>query len=134
MKLSLPITAIFLLSTLFSNCGQKQETSSDKTVCEIYDEVDLKMLNIIELISDEYQHDEKFLAAFKDAQIYWIQYRNRQAKAVFPLQPKEYEYNVGDCKCKLYTELTRIRIKELEKWLDGVSADEECPGSFKVNS
>ena len=121
------------LSLLFVSCSESSKVeNSDLTVCERYDEIDLKMLNTIKQITAEYQGDEKFLDAFKDAQIYWIQYRNRQIKAVFPLQPKDYDYDVGACKCELYSELTTIRINELERWLQGVPAEENCAGSFKV--
>ena len=136
------IIPYLILVVILTNCSPSPSNEanneesivadSDLTACQRYDEVDLKMLNTIKQINSEYQNDEKFLYALKEAQIYWIQYRNRQAKAVFTLQPKQYDYPVGECKCELYTELTLIRIKELERWLKGVSPDEDCPGSYKV--
>ena len=121
------LLVIFLTQTL-AGCSEKTELNA----CQQLDEIDLKMLNIIKQIEQEYQHDEAFIAALKDAQLFWTQYRNRQVKAVFPLSPKNYDYEVGECKCEIYRDLTGLRVKELQKWLDGVSSEVTCQGSYKV--
>ncbi len=119
---------IFTLIMVLIGCKQEQ-----KTVCEQFDEVDLEMLTLIDDIKKEYAGKKEFLKAFDDAQIYWIQYRNRQIKAIFPFSPKQYKYDVGDCKCEVYRELTEVRIKELRKWVEGVPKSEICRGSYKTN-
>ncbi len=121
------VGAAIILSALLQ-CAQPDK----QTACEQLDEIDLQMLNMIKQIKNEYKHDQKFLAAFNDAQLYWTQYRNRQVKAIFPLTPNKYEYNVGECKCEVYRDLTKLRVKELQKWLDGVPENTTCKGSYKV--
>ena len=121
------ISATIVLTTLLQCAPPEMQTA-----CEQLDEIDLQMLNMIKQIKSEYEHDQKFLAAFNDAQLYWTQYRNRQVKAIFPLSPNKYEYNVGECKCEVYRDLTKLRVKELQKWLDGVPENTTCKGSYKV--
>ncbi len=115
---------------MVSGCSQSPET----TACKQLDEIDLEMLNIIKQIEQEYQQDEEFMLALKDAQLFWTQYRNRQVKAVFTKSPKNYDYLVGECKCEIYRDLTALRVKELQKWLDGVSPEVTCKGSYKVTN
>ena len=122
------IFLVILFAPALAGCSEKNEL----TACQQLDEIDLKMLNIVKQIEQEYQHDEVFIAALKDAQLFWTQYRNRQVKAVFPMSPKNYDYEIGECKCEIYRDLTGLRVKELQKWLDGVSAEVTCPGSYKV--
>ena len=145
--MNLPIDKIsnVIMVILLLGCSKNSEefTTTDSVVssefvyeastpCKQLDEIDLRMLNIIKQIEQEYQHDEIFLFAFNDAQIFWTQYRNRQVKAVFPLPPKKYDYPVGECKCEIYRDLTELRVKELQKWIDGVPSDITCTGSYKL--
>ncbi len=98
--------------------------------CKEFDKIDLEMLQIIDEINSRYAEDRKFIAAFKDAQIYWIQYRNRHIKAIYPLEPKKYDFDVGKCKCEVYSTLTLKRIEELKQWVDGVPEAAGCEGTF----
>jgi len=129
-----PIT-LALLWGLFSGCSNQSEQRSfnpDKTACQQLDEIDLEMLNLVKQIKAEYRDDEVFIAALNDAQTFWTQYKNRQVKAVFPLSPKNYDYDVGECKCEIYRDLTVLRVKELQKWIDGVAAEVTCRGTYQV--
>lgn len=126
VKISTALTA--LLINIFLGCSSPGEVNN----CGAFDKVDLEMLNMIAAIEKEYQADKEFIKAFKESQIYWIQYRNRHIKAVYPLSPKKYNYDVGDCKCIIYRDLTLTRISELKKWIDGVPANETCQGTYKV--
>lgn len=120
--------AILLL--VIVGCTKPEET---KTACEQLDEIDLEMLNLIDQINKLYQDDKSFLKAFKDSQIYWIQYRNRQVKAVYPLSPRKYDFDVGECKCEVYRDLTKIRVKELKKWIEGMP-ESQCQGSIPIKT
>lgn len=124
------IRMILLAMPLVANLSCSNQTQENN--CQQFDKVDLEMLNMIAVIEKEYQADKAFIKAFKESQIYWIQYRNRHIKAVYPLSPKKYNYDVGDCKCIIYRDLTLTRISELKKWIDGVPAEETCQGTYKV--
>lgn len=138
MKLNiLVLTALIVLC--FTRCEREKPENNTNEIkflsgdpCKQLDEIDKKMLDMIEQIKEEYKGDKGFILAFNDAQVYWIQYRNRQVKAMFPKSPRKYKYDVGECKCKAYRDLTVIRVKELQKWLDGVSPSETCTGSYKI--
>lgn len=124
-KLSILTLTLFVLSC------QHKET---KDPCKELDEVDRKMLDMVEQIKDEYKSNRVFLTYFKNSQIYWTQYRNRQVQAIFPPDSprRKYEYDTGPCKCEVYCDLTEIRIRELQKWLDGVPKSTICRGSYKI--
>lgn len=133
MKLYTPLMLVMLLSF----CSQKKAENNDftenddKTACEQLDEIDRVMLDLIEEIKEKKKDDKLFLTAFKDAQIYWIQYRNRQVKAVFPMSPNKYDYNVGECKCAIYRDLTLLRVEELKRWTKETPYTEDCPGTIQ---
>lgn len=130
MKLSFSKIGIPLLLLIIISC----EKPATKDPCKELDAVDKKMLDMVEQIKGEYKSDRVFLTYFKNSQIYWTQYRNRQVQAIFPPDSprRKYEYDTGPCKCEVYRDLTEIRIKELQKWLDGVPKDTNCRGSYKI--
>ena len=116
----------FLFVLLLAGCTNTTETLPP---CKEYSKADLEMLDLIDQIKEENKEDMVFLKAFDEAQIYWVQYRNRQVKAVFPLSPRKYDFNVGDCKCEIYSDLTKLRIEELRKWVVGVP-EGNCAGTY----
>lgn len=131
MKKLAVIPAMALAGILFLNsCAEQQEESINHDFCAQLDAIDLKMLNLIKEIEEKYKADKAFIKAFKDAQVYWVQYRNRHVKAIFPLSPRKYAYDVGECKCEVYRDLTQDRVKQLQKWVEGVDEDKTCKGSY----
>jgi uncharacterized protein YecT (DUF1311 family) len=122
----LPI--LLILAAIAISCAKPEE---DLTPCDALTQADREMLSLVEQIEAEFQNDKEFITAFKNSQIYWTQYRNRQVKAVYPKSPKKYDFDVGACKCELIREMTELRIKELRKWTDGIP-ESQCAGSYKT--
>lgn len=130
MKKNWYLVLVVILST--AACTQQNK---DFDHCEELNVVDREMLDIIDQIEEKYKDDQEFLTRFKDAQIYWIQYKDRHVRAMFPYKKKYYKENFGMtynyCKCKEWIRLTKLRNKELRRWLDGPSKEqEECPNSI----
>jgi uncharacterized protein YecT (DUF1311 family) len=112
------INASWIAFILLISC----QSNPKQNPCDKFDALDLKMLKLIELIEKKNSSNKRFLNSFKESQIYWIQYRNRQLKALYPLNNEHYEKEFGSdynlCKCVEHTRLTKIRIKELERWVE----------------
>lgn len=117
-----------ILAALNFGCEQ---TPVDFDPCDALTKVDREMLDLVAEIEKDYKDDEVFITAFKESQIYWTQYRNRQVKAVFPLSPRKYDFDVGECKCELMSAMTSARIEELKKWTIGIGSN-HCHGTYKV--
>lgn len=117
-------------------CGPKKLTIEE--TCTEFDQVDREMLDIIGEIKSKYKKDQEFLLRFNDVQVYWIQYRDRRLRAMYPKKwdlyyRKTYGKEVfNPCKCEELTRLTKVRIAELNMYLDGNSADQQdCPTVMK---
>jgi len=119
--------------TMFSCSDKTSYWDENETYCKQLDQVDLKMLNMLETIRTNNKADKEFLRAFNNSQIYWTQYRHMQIKAVFPLSPNKYDFNVGECKCKLSRDLTSRRVDDLKKWTSTQEGDVNCLGTYKKN-
>lgn len=111
---------------------QQSDTTSGKSVCETYDQTDKVMLDLIDQIEQKYVDDRRFLNRLSDAQVYWVQYRDRHIRALFPRDIKDYKKEhkdrYFDCKCEELTKLTKQRISELSRWM-GAATD--CPNSIR---
>ncbi|MEO1096317.1 MAG: lysozyme inhibitor LprI family protein [Bacteroidota bacterium] len=114
--------------------GAACTNNSYESHCAELDAIDLEMLQVHEKIKSKYSGDERFLQRLQDAQVYWIQYKDRHIRALYPLEKKNYKEKYGktynQCKCKEAARLTYLRVEELKIWLDG-PIDPECPTSIK---
>ncbi|MEM6812784.1 MAG: lysozyme inhibitor LprI family protein [Bacteroidota bacterium] len=108
-----------------------------KKVCKRYDIVDSEMLETINQIEIEFVKDQIFLERFRNSQIYWIQYKDRHLRALYPQDwDLYYRKNYGKqvfnaCKCKELIRITEARVLELKMYLEGSPKDQsECPSSW----
>ncbi len=111
-------------------------TSTDLDFCAEFDKKDFKMLNLIEVIRNKHASDAEFINKFDDAQVYWIQYRDRTLRALYPKDwslhyRAEYGKEVFNaCKCKELLRMTELRVDELELWNIGNPKNQsDCPSS-----
>jgi len=123
---------LFLPIIILASCNKTNVKYADS--CEEFNAIDLQLLNTIESINEKYKREKLFLQHFKNSQIYWIQYRDRQVRALYPLKKEDYSKQYGEsyglCKCKELTKLSKIRLKELERWLNEPNKTAECPNSI----
>jgi uncharacterized protein YecT (DUF1311 family) len=122
------LTVLLVITAITISCAKPEEGLAP---CDALTQADREMLDLIEEIENEYQNDKEFITAFKNSQVYWVQYRNRQVKAVYPKSPKKYDFDVGACKCELMREMTELRIIELRRWTEGIP-ESQCAGSYKT--
>lgn len=123
---------LLMLLIALSSCGKK---SGYENPCKELDAVDLEMLNIHKQIQKEYADDPLFLQKLQDAQVYWIQYKNRHIRSLYPKDSKFYKKNYDKqynyCKCAEAARLTVLRVKEMKLWLDGKHSGNDCPSSIR---
>lgn len=141
--LSLGLAAVISCSQPSStdkNNGLDDFSYSDDP-CTQFDEVDRQMLDMVETIKSKHADDAIFLERFKMEQVFWIQYRDRHLRALYPRDwDRHFRKKFGKevfnpCKCKELTRFTMNRIKELEHWLEGgVKGQDECPSFWNDNA
>ncbi|MEM9338134.1 MAG: lysozyme inhibitor LprI family protein, partial [Bacteroidota bacterium] len=125
----------FVTTVFIHSCNVKEkENNGNLSPCEAYESLDLEMLNTYEEIRKKYASNENntFRKRLNMSQVYWVQYRDRFIKALFPLDKEEYtdKQTYVDCKCKELSILTKNRIIELSVWLDGDMNRIDCPTSI----
>ncbi|GAB4241388.1 MAG: hypothetical protein Tsb0034_18410 [Ekhidna sp.] len=121
---------IIALMTLSFSCSSEVTTDP----CSAFDRIDREMLDLISEIETKNANKKEFLKAFKMEQVYWIQYRDRHLRAVYPKDwdryyRKEFGKDVfNPCKCMEMTRMTRRRIEDLQVFTTN-SPDEQknCP-------
>lgn len=119
----------------FMCCESQQNQSLDP--CDVYDAIDLEMLNTYDEVMANYKGEDhkSFRKRFSASQVYWIQYRDRFVKALYPDDQEDYRQQdwktYSRCKCTELTLLTKNRIEELRLWLDGSPSRTNCPTSIK---
>ncbi|REE00481.1 lysozyme inhibitor LprI family protein [Marinoscillum furvescens] len=120
----------FLIS--LAACQKNPNNTESKTSCTHYDQVDKEMLDLINKIEQKYAGEKRFIDRLTEAQVYWVQYRDRQVRALFPRDVKDYKKEHGEsyfvCKCDELIRLTNLRIAELNRWMEGSS---DCPNSIR---
>jgi hypothetical protein len=102
--------------------------------CTAFDEVDANMLQLIEQVNQKHVGNKSFLEAFKMEQVYWIQYRDRRIRSMYPKNwDRFYRKNYGretfnSCKCQELLRLAENRMDDLNMYLVGGPRDQEsCP-------
>ncbi|MEQ8237845.1 MAG: hypothetical protein RIA69_01465 [Cyclobacteriaceae bacterium] len=92
------------------------------------------MLTITSQVNEKYSSDKAFLEDFKMEQVFWIQYRDRRLRAMYPRSWDNFyrkkfgreEFNT--CKCQEMVRMAKIRIADLEMYINGSDAEQaDCP-------
>lgn len=131
---------IIVILTILAGCNSTNEASDKvefESNCKAYDAIDLEMLDLHEAIKNKYKDDALFLKRLQNAQISWIQYRDRHLHSLFPKGYDYYRKNydnklISECKCQELTRLTQLRVEDLKVWVEGEKAGwDGCPGSLE---
>ena len=127
---------IFLMGLTVA-CSQSTGDNTDP--CTQFDKVDKEMLDLIESIENKFVGDQLFKKALTMSQVYWIQYRDRHLRALYPEDwDRHYRKKYGKevfnpCKCKDLTRMTQARIEELKMWVEkGPNNQAECPSTWNT--
>ncbi len=124
----------FILFATFSardTFGQTQ-TELNLNAIRKYKKADLELNSSYQKILKGYASQPLFIKNFKTAQRLWLQLRDAELAARFPVAGS---YGSVEPMCKvMYLEgLTRERIEFLKTWLDGMPDGDVCNGSVKFD-
>ena len=71
------------------------------------------MLQKLDSIRSQYKREPDFIKRFNEAQIYWIQYKDRHIRALYPDKKEDYKKEFGmdynHCKCDEHVRITKAR-------------------------
>jgi len=133
MKLQIKGVIFLILLTASLSCTNDSQEIKYETPCDELDAVDLEMNETLSAVEEKFKQEKIFLAKLKNAQIKWIQYKDRHVDALFPKKQSFYEKNYKEdynqCKCREWARLTKLRTEELKSWLKEGS-DNDCPSSL----
>jgi len=128
------VFTVLILFYSLTNCAQsKLEFQKNKDTD--YRKVEIRLNTVYQEILVEYSSDSIFIERLKDSQRIWHLYRDSELEMKYPKENKLLEYGTiySTCACQTLIELTEVRIKKLQRWLDGVEEGEVCAGSIKLN-
>lgn len=101
-----------------------------------YAKADQQLNKVWKAILAKYKDQPVFLEKLKASQKLWLQFRDAEVDAHFPLGKDEdaatqYGSVYSMCVSQLQTRLTQQRIQQLQAWLDGAQEGDVCAGSIK---
>lgn len=121
------LTVVILLFTY--GCAEKKTYEP----CDRWNELANEMQVVIGQIQKKYEGETLFLKRLDEAQVYWLQYKERHMKMLYPsgydVTRKKYGKEVfNPCKCKELSRLFELRVDELKVFLEGPrKGQEDCP-------
>ena len=124
-----------LIILILNSCWFEKNNEVD--VCATFDEIDVKIVALMDEIQIKHKGDRPFIDAFNMEQVYWVQYINRRLRAIYPKKrDQHYRKNNGKevfnpCKCRELLRLSERRIEDLQMYLIGGPADQQdCPSKL----
>lgn len=123
-----------LALSLFYLISACNTTSTPENPCEAFDDLEVQLLDRIEQIKSKHSGDREFLRKLDNEQVYWIQYRNRRLRAMYPedwdrIYRKQFgKETFNSCKCLEMLRMSENRMEDLAYYLDGApNGQEDCP-------
>jgi len=99
-----------------------------------YNKADKKLNTVYQKILVKYKTDKLFVANLKKSQRIWISFRDAEMDMKYPSYPNQNYGSIHPtCRAVYLTELTEMRIKTLNVWLNGIKEGDACSGSVKTN-
>ncbi len=123
--------ALFLISIIIgaASCTNQNATAP----CDEWNALAVEMKTVMDQIKANYESETLFLKRLGESQVYWLQYKERHMKMLYPegydITRRKYgEETFNPCKCKELTRLFKLRVDELKVFRDGPrKGQEECP-------
>jgi uncharacterized protein YecT (DUF1311 family) len=125
--------SVFVALLIFVSFSAQSQSQTEMTQ-ESYDsyaKADKELNDVYKEILEKYKSDTLFIKNLKTAQRIWISFRNAELDMKFPdYGPDWYGSMHPMCIAGYLEELTKERIKNLRKWLEGRVQGNGCNGSI----
>tara|TARA_B110000046_G_scaffold79428_1_gene87455 strand:- start:4673 stop:5083 length:411 start_codon:yes stop_codon:yes gene_type:complete len=126
---------IVLLVFILNSC--QFEKKDPLTPCSKFDQADAHLLALMSEVKSKHKGNPSFIDAFNMEQVYWVQYRDRRLRAIYPKKwDQHYRKKIGKklfntCKCQELLRMTERRIEDLQMYLNKEPADQQdCPSKL----
>ena len=125
---------LLLLLTFSINCFSQTQAEMNQQAYASYNKADKKLNTVYQKILVKYKTDKLFVANLKKSQRIWISFRDAEMDMKYPSYPNQNYGSIHPtCRAVYLTELTEMRIKTLNVWLNGIKEGDACSGSVKTN-
>jgi uncharacterized protein YecT (DUF1311 family) len=109
-------------------CAAGESTKADQQLNQVWKAIQAK-----------YKDQPAFLEKLKTSQRLWLQFRDAEIAAHFPVGKGEdvaaqYGSVYPMCVSQLQASLTQQRIQQLQAWLNGAQEGDMCAGSIKQSA
>ncbi|MBS0582187.1 MAG: DUF1311 domain-containing protein [Proteobacteria bacterium] len=110
-----------------NQCAADEYTRTDNELNQVWKQIQLK-----------YADQSLFLKKLKAAQLLWLQFRDAEMEAKFPVDKQENpRFQYGSvypmCWAGYKAALTSARVRDLKVWLTGEQEGDVCMGSVKLS-
>ena len=129
--ISILIVAVFQEPALTFDRAQRRVQEDP---CETVRCAEAELDRIYSQILERYRDDTLFIAKLEVAEKAWRTFRDAHLESLFPAEPKPEVYGSAYryCHCRVLAAMTRARITQLIRWVQGVEEGEVCSGSMKT--
>ncbi len=124
-------TILIALFSFFAFIGAAHAQKASSEGCDDYAKADAELNKVYAKVLREYAKDKVFVAKLRTAQRAWISFTTAHLASLYPNAAATYGSVNRSCRCQVLADLTRERILQLQKWLDGAEEGEVCAGSIK---
>jgi uncharacterized protein YecT (DUF1311 family) len=132
-KFILSIIALILIGLPCTEASAQTQLDMNQDAAASFKAADKKLNAVYQNILKEYADDPVFIASFKKAQRCWITFGDAQLKMKYPDREPGYYGSVQPLFETTYlTELTKVRIKALQAWIEGAEEGDLSAGSVKL--
>lgn len=120
-------------------CYEKgTQAELDQCAAGDYAQADQELNRVWKDIQTRYADQPLFLKKLKAAQLLWLQFRDAEVEAKYPLEKGDdargqYGSSYPMCVGQFKAELTRARTRDLRAWLVGGAEGDVCMGSLKLS-
>ena len=132
LALALPISALASDVPCYNSPSQ---AGLNACAASEFTKADQQLNKVWKAILVKYKDQPVFLEKLKASQKLWLQFRDAEVDAHFPIDKGEDATQYGSaysmCVSQMQTELTQQRIKQLQAWLNGAQEGDICAGSIK---
>ncbi len=130
MKKILLLAAFF--APLFATAQSQGDMNAQADAS--YQKADRELNTVYQQILRQYKSDATFISRMKASQRIWIQFRDAEMLARYPVKNGRVEYGsvFPMCWATHLEELTKARTAQLKVWVDGIPEGDVCSGSVRT--
>lgn len=131
------VTGVSMAASKADDCSQIfGQMPLNECYARQFSRADAELNAVWKKIQAKYADQPVFLEKLKTSQRLWVQFRDAEVQATFPVDSHEdprvqYGSVYPMCESMLQTQLTLQRIQQLKVWLDGTDGGDACAGSLK---